>query len=210
MKKFLLGIGGFFVFIIILAAFLPGPWAWNFGTILGHITYAIAWPFMYEPQSTAGRLIQILFIWALIFTIPILIVKFISYLKRKTKKTEVKPLKIEQELRAKFPLLENYFNDVFKWLRKEVKNKHEALTAAAKTKGVLPENMPYVLLFFQVTEQLKSGEWYVHRGMLNMQGEDMYALWKYLLEKLEQYKYFPAEDFTQRRKEMTEWIKTNG
>ena len=43
-----------------------------------------------------------------------------------------------------------------------------------------------------------------------MQGEDMYALWKYLLEKLEQYKYFPAEDFTQRRKEMAEWIKTNG
>lgn len=210
MKKFLLGIGGFFVFVIILAACLPGPWAWNFGTILGHIAYAIAWPFVYEPQGTTGRLIQILFVWAVIFTIPILIIKFISYLKKKTKKSKTKPLKIEQELRAKFPLLENYFNDVFKWLRKEVKNNQTALTAAAKTKGVSPENMPYVLLFFQVTEQLKSGEWYVRRGMLNMQGEDMYALWKYLLEKLEHYKYFPAEDFTQRRKEMAEWIKTNG
>lgn len=136
--------------------------------------------------------------------------KIYFLLKKENKKTEVKPLKIEQELRAKFPLLENYFNDVFKWLRKEVKNKHEALTAAAKTKGVPAGNMPYVILFFQVTEQLKLGEWYVHRGMLNMQGEDMYALWKYLLEKLEQYKYFPAEDFTQRRKEMAEWIKTNG
>lgn len=130
--------------------------------------------------------------------------------KEKTDGIECVGREIEKEMRQKYILLSVYFDDLFSWFYKEIKNSFDTIANVSRKKNVPQIAVLYAVLFMQATEQLKFGEWYVHRGMLNMQGEDMYALWKYLLEKLEQYKYFPAEDFAQRRKEMAEWIKTNG
>lgn len=211
MKKFVLGVGGIILFLVVLAACLPGPWAWNLGTILGHITYAITSPFTNEPQSDTGRLIQILSVWAATFALPVLIAKFIISRPKKEKKNMTLPYKeIEKELREKYNLLSHYFDDVFPWFRKEVKKKHDDINAVAQQKNVPPPAVLYAILFFQVTEQLKFGDWYVHRGRLNMRGFDLYALWKYLADKLEHYQYFPAEEMEQRRKEIDEWISNNG
>lgn len=117
---------------------------------------------------------------------------------------------IEKELREKYNLLSHYFDDVFPWFRKEVKEKYDSINSVARKKHVPQVAVLYAILFFQVTEQLKFGDWYVHRGRLNMRGFDLYALWKYLADKLEHYQYFPAEEMEQRRKEIDEWISNNG
>lgn len=117
---------------------------------------------------------------------------------------------IEKEMRQKYTLLGGYFDDLFPWFHKEIKDSLDTITNTALKKQVPQIAVLYAVLFAQATEQLKYGEWYVHRGMLSMRGGEMYLFWKNVLGKLEQYKYFPAEDFPRMRKEMEEWIKTNG
>ena len=117
---------------------------------------------------------------------------------------------IEKELREKYNLLSRYFDDMFPWFHKEVKEKYDSINAVARKKHVPQVAVLYAILFFQVTEQLKFGDWYVHRGRLNMRGFDLYALWKHLANKLEHYRYFPAEEIEQRHKEIDEWISNNG
>ena len=111
---------------------------------------------------------------------------------------------LQQELNAKFPKLQVYFDTIFPLLKKEIEENKSKFDYTARKKNVPQIAVLYVLVWVQITEQMKRGD----NPAYILQ--DMYSLWNYLLNKLEYHHYFPPEDFPRMRKEMEEWIKTNG
>lgn len=108
---------------------------------------------------------------------------------------------LQQELNAKFPKLQRYFEVLFPVLKKEIEDKKSTFEYTARKKSVPQVAVLYAFLWTQITEQIKHGDnpTYILK--------DMYSLWNYLLGKLEYHHYFPAEDFPRMRAEMDEWAK---
>lgn len=128
---------------------------------------------------------------------------------------EILPLllpSLQTELSDAFPLLSNYLQNIFIWLKKETKRLSHALSATPNKETLpAPDTMLLSLICAQCTAQLKYGNGlYIYRGTLNTQGQEMLRLWNYLTDKLEKANYYSPQEAQQLREEIKEIIQTNG
>lgn len=118
---------------------------------------------------------------------------------------------IEKELRGKFPNIQDYLNLVFKWLYDVEKYDKEQITEAARIKNLPEKSIIYVMLFYQVSEQLKyKSDWkYSICGLPNEEEADKRHLWHFLFDKVKQFNYFPKDEMERWQRNMQPFTELN-
>ena len=194
--------GWLFLFsgIFLTLAILPMLFRWSDVLIISGVIIVVMIvrnlyfsPGPYYMNYLWGIVSLTLFFPILTFVLPVIGLPFFAYSAWKSKSNfsffSSDPPEVREAIAALDSIevefsgclgIESIKQECSEWLKKNP----DKFCKAVSEKGIAPREVLYIIMRNMVANKLISGHFHVYRGVLSMQGDGFYAIWKRLTEKM--------------------------